>query len=87
VRDLSYGEALLAVRWHEVQYACQQKVYPRRAFSEQMPGLPAGGGRVAADLMARTGLAVKEPGLGVVGGRPARPPGAEHVHVIVTGWW
>ncbi len=42
VRDLSYGEALLAVRWHEVQYACQQKVYPRKAFSEQMPGLQAG---------------------------------------------
>ncbi len=42
MRDLSYGEALLAVRWHEVQYACQQKVYPRNAFSEQMPGLQAG---------------------------------------------
>ncbi len=42
LRDLSYGEALLAVRWHEVQYACQQKVYPRKAFTEQMPGLPAG---------------------------------------------
>jgi transposase len=41
-RDLPYGEAALMVRWHKVQYACTEKPCPRKAFTEQIPELPAG---------------------------------------------
>ena len=40
-RDLPYGEVPLAVRWHKVQYACRESACARRAFTEQIPELPA----------------------------------------------
>jgi transposase len=41
-RDLPYGEEQLVVRWHKVQYACRQAPCPRKAFTEQIPEVPAG---------------------------------------------
>ena len=56
-RDLPYGEELLAVRWHKVQYACREKLCPRQAFTEQIAELPAGA-RVTGRLRRAVGAAV-----------------------------
>jgi transposase len=62
-RDLPYGEAPLSVVWHKIQYACREIACPRKAFTEQIPELPAGARltgrlrRAVADLVAE-GLAV-----------------------------
>jgi transposase len=40
-RDLGYGEQPVAVRWHKVQYACVEPGCPRKAFTEQIPEVPA----------------------------------------------
>ena len=58
-RDVSYGEERLAVRWHKVQYACRQKPCPRKAFTEQIPEVPAGA-RVTGRLRRYVGRAVGE---------------------------
>lgn len=41
-RDVPYGETPLQVRWHKRQYACRESACPRKAFTEQIPELPAG---------------------------------------------
>lgn len=41
-RDLRYGQDQLAVRWHKAQFSCVEKRCPRKAFTEQIPELPAG---------------------------------------------
>lgn len=41
-RDVPYGEAPLAVRWHKVQWACRERACPRRTFTEQIVEIPAG---------------------------------------------
>jgi len=56
-RELPYGEELLAVRWHKVQYACREKLCPRQAFTEQIAELPAGA-RVTGRLRCAVGAAV-----------------------------
>ncbi len=40
-RDLQYGEERLAVRWHKIQYACRETLCKRKAFTEQIPEVPA----------------------------------------------
>ncbi|HSR86568.1 MAG TPA: transposase [Streptosporangiaceae bacterium] len=39
-RDLPYGEARLAVRWHKRQYRCRERACPRKAFTESVPDIP-----------------------------------------------
>jgi transposase len=56
-RDLSYGEERLRVRWHKVQYACREKLCERKAFTEQIPELPAGA-RVTGRLRRHVAKAV-----------------------------
>lgn len=41
-RDLGYGEEPLAVRWHKTQYACEEGLCPRKAFTESIREIPAG---------------------------------------------
>ena len=40
-RDLPYGQERLAVRWHKTQWACRERACPRKAFTEQIPEIPA----------------------------------------------
>jgi len=35
-----YGEAPLQVRWHKTQFACREKLCPRKAFTESIDELP-----------------------------------------------
>jgi len=56
-RDLPYGEAPLVVRWHKVQYACRETRCARKAFTEQIPELPAGA-RVTGRLRRHIATAV-----------------------------
>ncbi len=39
-RDLPYGEAPLQVRWHKTQFACRERLCPRKAFTESIAELP-----------------------------------------------
>ncbi|MGE5532159.1 MAG: hypothetical protein ACM3VW_08600 [Bacteroidota bacterium] len=39
-KDLPYGEAPLAVRWHKVQYRCRERLCPRKAFTESISKVP-----------------------------------------------
>ena len=62
-RDVPLGEEPLAVRWHKVQYACREVLCARRAFTEQVPEVPAGArvtGRLRRHVAGRVadGLAV-----------------------------
>jgi len=41
-RDVPYGEQLLVVRWHKVQFSCRERLCTRQAFTEQIAELPAG---------------------------------------------
>jgi len=41
-RDLPCGQERLAVRWHKTQWACRERACPRKAFTDQIPELPAG---------------------------------------------
>lgn len=41
-KDLGYGEEPLAVRWRKAQYACQERLCPRKAFTECVREVPAG---------------------------------------------
>ena len=71
-RDVPYGEAPLAVRWHKVQYACEETACARRAFTEQITELPAGArvtGRLRRYVADRIGdgLAVSTAGAGLLG--------------------
>jgi transposase len=71
-RDVPYGADPLLVRWHKVQYACQESACARKAFTEQIPELPAGArvtGRLrqhVADLIG-DGLPVSVAGEGLLG--------------------
>jgi transposase len=70
-RDLPYGEELLAVRWHKVQYACQEARCPRKAFTEQIPEVPAGArltGRLRRSVAVQIGegLAVSVASVGLM---------------------
>jgi transposase len=58
-RDVPYGEELLVLRWHKVQYACREKPCPRKAFTEQIPEVPAGA-RVTGRLRRHVARAVGE---------------------------
>ena len=56
-RDLPYGQEPLVVRWHKVQYACREQQCPRKAFTEQIPEVPAGArltGRLRRDVGTRS---------------------------------
>jgi transposase len=70
-RDLPYGEEPLWVRWHKVQYACQESACGRVAFTEQIDELPAGA-RVTARLRRHVadrvadGLPVSSAGAGLM---------------------
>jgi len=71
-RDVPYGEEPLGVRWHKVQYACQQDACPRKAFTEQIGELPAGArvtGRLRRHVATRIGegLPVSVAGAGLLG--------------------
>ncbi|MBW8709586.1 MAG: ISL3 family transposase [Mycobacterium sp.] len=71
-RDVPYGEQPLRVRWHKVQYACQQDACPRKAFTEQIDELPAGArvtGRLRRHVATRIGegLPVSVAGAGLLG--------------------
>ena len=71
-RDVPYGEAPLAVRWHKVQYACQETACARRAFTEQIDEVPAGSrvtGRLRRHVADRIGdgLSVAVAGAGLLG--------------------
>ena len=70
-RDLPYGEEHLVVRWHKVQYACRQAQCPRKAFTEQIPEVPAGArltGRLRRSVAHQIGegLAVSVASLGLM---------------------
>jgi len=39
-KDLPYGEAPLAVRWHKRQFACRERLCKRKAFTESIAELP-----------------------------------------------
>jgi len=39
-KDLPYGEAPVVVRWHKRQFACKQRLCPRKAFTESIAELP-----------------------------------------------
>lgn len=57
-RDVPYGEEPLVVRWHKVQYSCQEDACPRRAFTERPPEVPAGArvtGRLRRHVADRIG--------------------------------
>jgi transposase len=57
-RDLPYGQAPLAVRWHKVQYACRDVVCDRSTCTEQIQEVPAGArvtGRLRRHVAARVG--------------------------------
>jgi transposase len=41
-RDVAIGEEPLVIRWHKVQYACEEAPCPRRAFTESTVELPPG---------------------------------------------
>ena len=56
-KDLPYGEAPLAVRWHKRQYRCLQSWCPRKAFTEQIDELPAGA-RITGRCRRAAGAAV-----------------------------
>jgi len=56
-RDLPYGESALMVRWHKVQYACMENPCPRKAFTEQIPEVPAGA-RLTGRLRRHVGVRV-----------------------------
>jgi transposase len=71
-RDLPYGEEPLGVRWHKVQYACQESACARKAFTEQIDQLPAGArvtGRLRRHVADRIGegLPVSVAGEGLLG--------------------
>jgi transposase len=71
-RDVPYGEEPLAVRWHKVQYACEETACARRAFTEQITEVPAGArvtGRLRRHVADRIGdgLAVSVAGQGLLG--------------------
>lgn len=71
-RDLPYGEEPLAVRWHKVQYACQESACARKAFTEQIGEVPAGArvtGRLRRHVADRIGdgLPVSVAGEGLLG--------------------
>lgn len=70
-RDLPQGEEALVVRWHKVQFSCREVRCPRKAFTEQIPELPAGArvtGRLRRHVAGRVadGLAVSVAGDGLV---------------------
>lgn len=70
-RDLPYGQEPLLVRWHKVQYACQESACGRRAFTEQIDQLPAGArmtGRLRRHVAGRVGdgLPVSSAGAGLM---------------------
>jgi hypothetical protein len=70
-RDLPQGEERLAVRWHKVQFSCRERPCPRKAFTEQIPDLPAGArvtGRLRRHVAGRVadGLAVSVAGDGLI---------------------
>ncbi len=71
-RDLPYGEEPLVVRWHKVQYTCQESACDRRAFTEQIGEVPAGArvtGRLRRHVAERIGdgLSVAVAGEGLLG--------------------
>ena len=39
-KDLGYGEEPLTVRWDKAQYACEERLCPRKAFTESIAELP-----------------------------------------------
>jgi transposase len=62
-RDVRFGEEPLAIRWHKVQYACDEAPCPRRAFTESTRELPprarlTGRLRRAAGRMVDAGASV-----------------------------
>lgn len=70
-RDVPQGEERLVVRWHKRQFTCRKMRCPRKAFTEQIPELPAGA-RVTGRLRCHVagwvadGLAVSVAGDGLV---------------------
>ena len=71
-RDVPYGEEPLVVRWHKVQYSCQESACPRKAFTEQIEEVPAGArvtGRLRRHVADRIGdgLPVSVAGEGLLG--------------------
>jgi len=71
-RDVPYGEQPLVVRWHKVQYACQERACARKAFTEPLDQLPARArvtGRLRRHVADRIGdgLPVSGAGEGLLG--------------------
>jgi len=54
-RDLPFGEEPLSVCWGKAQYACDEAACPRKAFTENVPEVPAGA-RVTGRLRRHAGL-------------------------------
>lgn len=70
-RDLPYGEGLLVVRWHKVQYSCREPRCSRKAFPEQILEVPAGArlaGRLRRSVAMQigAGLAVSVASVGLM---------------------
>jgi len=70
-RDLAQGEERLVVRWHKRQWSCREVPCPRKAFTDQIPELPAGArvtGRLRRHVAGRVadGLAVSVAGDGLI---------------------
>jgi transposase len=71
-RDVPYGEESLVVRWHKIQYICQESACARKAFTEQIEEVPAGArvtGRLRRHVAGRIGegLPVSVAGEGLLG--------------------
>lgn len=56
-KDVGYGEEPLAVAWRKAQYACQERLCPRKAFTECTVEVPAGA-RATGRLRRAAGNAV-----------------------------
>ena len=56
-KDIGYGEEPLTVTWHKTQYGCQERLCPRKAFTECTAEIPAGA-RATGRLRRAAGNAV-----------------------------
>jgi transposase len=88
-RDLPYGQEPLVVRWHKVQYACRESRCSRKAFTEQVPEVPAGArltGRLRRSVAHQIGegLAVSVASLGLMSWPIAHAAFVKHADALLA---
>src|SRR5450759_2933872 len=57
-KDLPYGEAPLAVRWHKRQFACRERLCKRKAFTESIAELPPSAARITGRTRRAAGASI-----------------------------